>query len=144
MLNLRPRLLCETGGETSGSESLGLSMERPKRTVSSLNAQTLRLAGLGLTVQLSSPTCHVPMHEGEQSASYSASSLRTIRWFPELPAGEHSIFLRYNTGCRQKLCPPPAFLPRARLVPRPLLFSGLVAISFAKSCATYLSSHISE
>jgi hypothetical protein len=54
------------------------------------------------------PTCHPPMHEGEQSASYSSSSLRTIRWFPELPAGEHSIFLRYNTGCRQKLCPPPA------------------------------------
>jgi hypothetical protein len=58
MLNLRPRLLCETGGETCCSESLGLSMQRPKRTVSSLNAQTFRLAGLGLTVQLSSS--HMP------------------------------------------------------------------------------------
>jgi hypothetical protein len=44
VFDLRPWLLCETGGETNGSESLGLSMQRPKRTVSLLKAQTIRPA----------------------------------------------------------------------------------------------------
>src|SRR5438445_10398131 len=83
-------------------------MQRPKRTVSSLNAQTSRLARLGLTVATFVDPHAIP-DEGEQVASYSASSLRTISWFPGLSAGERSIFPRYNTACRQKLCPPPAF-----------------------------------
>jgi hypothetical protein len=87
VFDLRPWLLCETGGETNGSESLGLSMQQPKRTVSLLKAQTIRPA-VDWAYCVSFVLLHaVPQGCGRTREWYPASNLRTMRWFPELSAG---------------------------------------------------------